>query len=377
VDLRGLLGLDDPIGLFICLAGVLAQLWLVRKTRTFFVLNVLFCTVLVVTFFALAEYWFPSYRRLFSLSASDWTVALIQIWCLCMIFASLVVAVRDRVPDHDQSRRKFLKMGTLAVCAIPPAVTSFGIITRKNFSVKEVEVKLPSLPRDLDNLRIVQLSDIHLSDFYSPKDLVHVIDAANELRGDLAVVTGDLVTIHSDPLEICLNELSRLKNTSGIWGCLGNHESFAGVENEAARLGAELGVNFLRWQARNLKFGNANLNLVGVDYQRTRLPYLVEGEELVDTNSFNVLLSHNPDVFPVAVSKGFDLVLAGHTHGGQINVEIFDKNLNIARFVTPYTKGLYRSSNSAIYVNSGIGTIGMPIRLGAPPEITLLKLCAS
>jgi uncharacterized protein len=70
-------------------------------------------------------------------------------------------------------------------------------------------------------------------------------------------------------------------------------------------------------------------------------------------------------------------VLAGHTHGGQINFEIFDKNLNIADFLTPYTKGLYRVATSAIYVNSGIGTIGLPIRLGAPPEITLIKLCAS
>ena len=75
--------------------------------------------------------------------------------------------------------------------------------------------------------------------------------------------------------------------------------------------------------------------------------------------------------------KGYDLVLAGHTHGGQVNVEIFEKNLNIASFVTPYTKGLYTGAASAVYVNSGIGTIGMPIRLGAPPEITLITLCDS
>ena len=377
MDLRGLLGLNDPIGLFICLAGVLAQLWLVRKTRIIFVVAAFFSVILFTTYGALGEYWFFPYRQLFSQSATDWTAALIQLWFLCVIFAAFVVAIRNRLPDHNQNRRKFLKMGTLAVCAAPAAVASFGILTRKNFHVKEVDIKLPSLPRDLHNLRIVQLSDIHLSDFYSQKDLTHVIDAANELRGDLAVVTGDLVTIHSDPLETCLKELSRLKNTSGIWGCMGNHESFAGVEEKATSLGARMGVNFLRWQARNLKFGNAYLNMVGVDYQRARLPYLVEAEELVDTDSFNVLLSHNPDVFPVALSKGFDLVLSGHTHGGQINVEIFDRNLNIARFVTPYTKGLYTSSNSAIYVNSGIGTIGMPIRIGAPPEITLLKLCAS
>ncbi|MFZ0593665.1 MAG: hypothetical protein WAM39_24610, partial [Bryobacteraceae bacterium] len=144
-----------------------------------------------------------------------------------------------------------------------------------------------------------------------------------------------------------------------------------------AELGAKCGVNFLRWQARNLKFGHSSLNIVGVDHQSMHSPYLVGAEELVEPGQFNLLLSHNPDVFPVAVEKGFDLVLAGHTHGGQINFEIFDKNLNIADFLTPYTKGLYRGTTSAIYVNSGIGTIGIPIRLGAPPEITLIKLCAS
>ena len=106
-------------------------------------------------------------------------------------------------------------------------------------------------------------------------------------------------------------------------------------------------------------------------------PYLIGTEKLIASGEFNLLLSHNPDVFPVAARQGFDFVLSGHTHGGQINVEILDKNLNMAEFITPYTKGLYNNAASAIYVNSGIGTIGIPIRLGAPAEITLIKLCAS
>jgi hypothetical protein len=94
-------------------------------------------------------------------------------------------------------------------------------------------------------------------------------------------------------------------------------------------------------------------------------------------SSFNLLLSHNPDVFPVAAAKGFDLTLSGHTHGGQINFEILGRNLNITDFFTPYTKGLYTQPTSSIYVTSGLGTIGMPVRLGAPPEITLIRLCNS
>jgi predicted MPP superfamily phosphohydrolase len=85
-------------------------------------------------------------------------------------------------------------------------------------------------------------------------------------------------------------------------------------------------------------------------------------------------LSHNPDVFPAAVRKGFDTVISGHTHGGQVTVEILNQTLNFARFVTPYVAGMYRIDGRSCYVNAGIGTIGMPVRIGARPEITLFRL---
>jgi hypothetical protein len=88
----------------------------------------------------------------------------------------------------------------------------------------------------------------------------------------------------------------------------------------------------------------------------------------------NLLLSHNPDTFPDAVRKGYDAVLSGHTHGGQVTIEVLNQTLNFARFVTPYVAGLYRIDGRSCYVTAGIGTIALPVRLGAPPEITLLRL---
>jgi predicted MPP superfamily phosphohydrolase len=90
--------------------------------------------------------------------------------------------------------------------------------------------------------------------------------------------------------------------------------------------------------------------------------------------ALNVLLSHNPDVFPVAAEKGYDLTLSGHTHGGQVTVEILDQTLNPARFLTPYVYGLYQHRGRSAYVTRGIGTIGIPARIGAPPEIALIRL---
>jgi predicted MPP superfamily phosphohydrolase len=100
-------------------------------------------------------------------------------------------------------------------------------------------------------------------------------------------------------------------------------------------------------------------------------------EKMIEAGVFNVLLSHNPDVFPVAARQGYDLTVAGHTHGGQVRVEILREDLNIARFFTPYVDGLYREQGRTIFVSRGIGTIGLPARLGAPPEVALLRLCRS
>jgi hypothetical protein len=111
-----------------------------------------------------------------------------------------------------------------------------------------------------------------------------------------------------------------------------------------------------------------------VDYQRSGREYLRGAERLVLPGAYNLLLSHNPDVFPVAVEKGYDLTMAGHTHGGQVNVEILHEPINAARFFTPFVYGLYRRGAAAEYVTRGIGTIGIPARIGAPPEIALLRL---
>ncbi len=377
MDLHGFLGLNDPVGFFICLAGLAAQLWVTRRNKLLFTISAIAAVFIFITFGAIAELWWKWYLRRFPVKALPWIAATIQLWCIALLGIAAALAVRDRVIPYRESRRDLLRASTAAICAAPAAVFTFGIITRKDFTVKEVDIRLPHLPRDLENVRIVQISDIHLSAFYHEKDLARVIDAANGLRGDLAIVTGDLITAARDPLPVCIKQISRLKNTAGIWGCMGNHEHFAKVEDAAKTMGSRMGVNFLRGEARTLKFGSHSLNLVGVDYQSPRLPYLVSAEDLIEPEQFNLLLSHNPDVFPVASSKGFDLVLAGHTHGGQVNVEIFEQNINPARFVTPYTRGLYTDAVSAVYVNSGIGTIGIPIRLGDPPEISLIKLCVS
>ena len=121
----------------------------------------------------------------------------------------------------------------------------------------------------------------------------------------------------------------------------------------------------------------ASINFAGVDYQQFGAPYLAGAEKLIAPGQVNVMLSHNPDVFPVAARQGYDLTLAGHTHGGQVNFEILHQNVNVALAFTPFVRGIYQRGTASAYVSSGIGTIGVPVRVGAPAEVSLIELCAS
>lgn len=287
------------------------------------------------------------------------------------------VLERSVASSPDPGRRRVLVSAGNLLIAAPFAAFGYGaLIERTDFQLRETEIPLAGLPADLDGLTILHLSDIHLSAFLSESELARVIDACRQLHPNLAVVTGDLISTHGDPLDACLRQLARLRSEAGTFGCMGNHERLAGAEQIAEKSGARAGIQFLRSSNRELRFGNSTLNLAGVDYQRASRPelYLKGAERLVNPSACNVLLSHNPDVFPTAARQGYNLMLAGHTHGGQVTVEIVDPLLNPARFLTPYVYGLYRSGAAAAYVTRGIGTIGVPARLGAPPEISLLRL---
>jgi len=299
-----------------------------------------------------------------------------------MVLHQLLNVVRNRMgTDTDPSRRRAIKLAANvaanAAMAAPFVVIGYGaLVQRTDFRVREVDIPLSGLPPDLDGLRLLHLSDIHLSAFLSEAELARVIDASRELRPSVAVVTGDLISGRRDPLDACLRQLARLKTDAGVFGCMGNHERFARLEKTTAREAARMGVRFLRGEAQQLRFGNSVLNLAGVDFQSARAKdrYLEGAERLIVPGAANLLLSHNPDVFPKAARQGYNLLLAGHTHGGQVTVEILDRFVNPARFLTPYVYGLYRTGTAAAYVTRGIGTIGIPVRTGAPPEISLLRL---
>jgi predicted MPP superfamily phosphohydrolase len=312
----------------------------------------------------------------------------------------------------DPGRRYFFRAATAAAGAAPFLGAMYGFAAeRLNYQVRRIEIPLHNLPPALDGMQIVQISDIHLSGYMSRAQVRRAVDMANELGADLAVVTGDLITGSGDSIADCIEEISRLHAPLGTWGCNGNHEIYARAEDEAAYLYSQAGMKLLRHENAQITFKGAQFNLIGVDYQRERSPRgqrqqtLSFVEPLVRRDMPNILLSHNPNTFNRAAELGIELSLAGHTHGGQIQVEILDHRLSPARFITDYIAGLYQrplfapapneraasnasatrafspslfASTSApmahVYVNRGLGTVGAPVRLGVPPEISLIVL---
>ncbi len=292
-------------------------------------------------------------------------------WGVVIVLAAAIRFGLRGVPVVPERRQLLLAAAT----AVPAAVLGYGgFVGRRQFGLTEVDMEIPGLPPDLDGLRIAQLSDIHLSPFLSRADLQWCVAMANETRPHLAAVTGDLITGIHDSIDDCLEDLRHLRADAGVFGCNGNHERYIGAEAYTVEQAARCGITFFRNRRATLNFGSARMNLAGMDHFDNHWTYDEDSKGLLQPGDFNLLLNHNPRAFPYIAAQGWDLTLSGHMHGGQINIELANANFNVGRFRTPYVYGAYREARSAIYVTRGIGTIGMPIRLGAPPEVALIRL---
>lgn len=305
-------------------------------------------------------------------------VMLAMVTTAACIVEYLIRGVLAVVPVNED-RREFLRGGANLLVASPLAMAGYGVyVAASEVSPREVELKIPGLPKELHGFRIAQITDIHLSHYVSVKLVHQAVGLANEWLPNVAFLTGDFVSFEGDPLEDCLTALEPLRAELGVFGCLGNHEIVARAEQETVNGAARRGMQILRNRPTTLRTGNTEVNLVGVDYQPKgkSKDYLHRVAGLARPDRFNILLSHNPDVFPRAVQLGYDLTISGHTHGGQVTVEYLNQYVNVAKFYTPYVDGPYELNGKALYVSRGLGTIGVPVRLGVAPEVSLIRLCA-
>jgi predicted MPP superfamily phosphohydrolase len=326
----------------------------------------------------------PAVKHVHDLVAYAW-IALAMSFVVATAFGDAVrlgeVLARrlgaSRFAGIDRGRRAIVR-------GLPVTVLAGGGITAVYSSarafapaeISEVPVRLPRLPRTLDGLTIVQLTDVHVGPFIRRRFVEQLVAQANTLRPDLVVVTGDLVDGNVPTLGHAVSALGGLRARFGSYFVTGNHEYYSGVPEWVPFL-ERLGMSVLR--NRHVAIGDAGgtFDLVGVDDWSGGRRRQGRGYDLEaalrgrDSDHAAVLLAHQPRNFEAAAARGIGLQISGHTHGGQIFPMTMLIGLEFA-----YTRGLYRHQESHIYVSRGCGFWGPPSRLGSPPEIAKLVLTA-
>ena len=276
--------------------------------------------------------------------------------------ASVEVAVRSQ--------------GALAVPILAALATIVGFVNaRRRARVRRIDVPIAGLPAALHGFTIAQISDLHVGATIKRGYLERIVDAVNDLGADMIAITGDLVDGSVRDLARHTEPLSRLTARHGAFFVTGNHEYYSGVHawvNEVRRLGLSVLMN----EHVVLRHGGVLVVVAGVTdinagyfdpAQRSDPAAAMTGAPL--DAGVKVLLAHQPRSAFAAAQAGFDLQLSGHTHGGQF----FPWNV-VVRFFHPFTAGLHRVGSLWIYISRGTGYWGPPKRLGAPSEITYLRL---
>jgi predicted MPP superfamily phosphohydrolase len=244
-----------------------------------------------------------------------------------------------------------------------------------------VRVEIPGLAPALEGLRVVQISDLHIGNGLQGEKLTRMVEQTNALAPDLIVITGDIFDFDPAFVEDGLRRLAGLRARCGVYAILGNHDIYTGLEQVVAGF-AQLAPNIrlLRDEIVELPLPE-RLYLAGIEdpgpdwsARRLELPALerLAGERPADGPT--LLLVHRPEAFPQAARLGFPLVLAGHTHGGQLALPTPGGPWNLARIVTRFTRGRYQLGSSTLYVTRGIGVGGPALRVNCSREITTLEL---
>ncbi len=275
------------------------------------------------------------------------------------------------------------RIGSAAVVGLLVGMFVWGF-TGGQWRVERTHVAVPieGLAAEARGLRIVQLSDLHIGNGLEGPRLERLVAAVNALDADLVVLTGDIFDYEPRFVEDGARRLGGLRARRGVYGVLGNHDVYTGKElvvDALARLAPDL--KLLRGEV--VPVPGVPLFIAGVDdpgRDWTVTNMVMEdldalAHELPD-DAPTLLLVHRPEAFPHAARIGFPLVLAGHTHGGQLAIPSPSGRWNLARFVTRFDRGLHRIGRSVLYVNRGIGVAGPSIRLGALREIATIELVA-
>jgi predicted MPP superfamily phosphohydrolase len=272
-----------------------------------------------------------------------------------------------------------LQKAGLFGAALPFGVSMSSIPLSYDFRVETREIFLPNWPAELDGLRVVHLSDIHVGGAMDHDRLQRVAELVNQCAPDLVVHTGDFLTHRPGDFDAPLYAaLDNIRATHGQWACFGNHD-YENPDRFERRL-HECGVNVLRNRLTTLPIGEHSLEIGGLEFafaRTNRGPVYRQAMQAWGARgaSPRLMLNHDPSGFTALPSGSADLVLSGHTHGGHIGVQLSRSSaITIVGLAGIPDQGLFAHGDMRMYVTRCVGFYGYPMRIGIPPEIALLVL---
>lgn len=296
-------------------------------------------------------------------------------------------------PAADPMRRRILHGGAIGITGIAFVSTTAGVLLRDEFETNNVEMLIPDLPPEFNGFRIAFISDIHSGIFLDKETMMKYAAVVNALKADCIVLPGDFINSMDSEIYPFAEAFSALHAPHGVFGVTGNHDHFANAEL-VCRESEQAGIKMLRNEHVMLERNGARIALLGIDD-----PYVGRNEPLryvqtgksesieamlkgVPDGTKKILLCHRPYPFEEFAQIGMDVMLSGHTHGGQIVLgEFGGLSLSFASLASKYVHGRYVAAGNAtgnprsqMYVSRGIGTVGLPLRINCPPEVTTIVL---
>jgi predicted MPP superfamily phosphohydrolase len=299
---------------------------------------------------------------------------------------------RIRPKTVNESRRNFLRRAGAISLVTASGLCGYGIVLQTiTPGVNRKEIFYPNLPRELEGFVICHISDVHLGMWATQADFRNALTAARNEKPDLVLITGDLVDRDPNNSKQYYEPLALLREVPhGVYGVLGNHDHYTGAREVVNQLDGH-GLKMLVENSINLP--EAPITLVGLDDQHSGSwlsTYFRRWREGQDTDpdvftfdrltgparragDFGILMNHRPEGYRQASNEGFDLFLAGHTHGGQYQFPLLTQ-VNLSGYFYRYSSGLYHEHDCWLNVSRGLASVGIPFRLFAWPEIDIITL---
>ncbi len=288
-------------------------------------------------------------------------------------------------------RRRFLYTAGMAAAGYATSASTLSALQAgREHLVERVVIRVPNLPVGLKGTTIALISDVHSSVFMTRQDMERYVDALNALKADVALVTGDFVNSKLEEVYPFAEAFSRLQAPLGVYGVTGNHDYYTGAIETVAKEVEQAGIQLIRNTNVTVEKKGEKLWLLGMDDASIYdvKPYLETGKSQTGTienllrgvpdGAPSIFLCHKPYPFEEYSALGVDVMISGHTHGGQVVLAQLDNvNLSFAALASRYIAGLYKARSNPraqLYVTRGVGTVGLPLRVNCPPEITHIVL---